>query len=113
MSRHILAVFALLLALPTAALAADAVGTAGLVTQLEVNTPSADQYLVYHGRMFIKTNAGTTEYRWGGTSCGTRTVSEAQVAMLQGALDSGLKVMPRYQTGQGDSMCVVGFRLTP
>jgi hypothetical protein len=114
MSRHILAAFALFLALPAAAFAADeGVGATGLISQLEVNTLSADQYLQYHGRVVIKANTGSSEYRWGGTSCGSYTLTDNQVALLQGALDGGLKVLPRYRMGQGDLMCLVGFRMTP
>jgi hypothetical protein len=85
-------------------------GPAPLI-QLEVNTTSADTYLQYHGRAFTRVGDGAyEEYRWGGTSCGSRTLSEEQVAVLQRALDNtNVKVAFRYQDGQGASQCVVGF----
>jgi hypothetical protein len=52
------------------------------------------------------------EYRWGGTSCGSRTLPDSHVAMLQRALErQGTIVQPRFQIGQGDLKCLVGFNL--
>lgn len=96
---------------------ADSNGAGGTVTGLDVNTQSADTYLQYHGRAFIRTvvgkNASTAEYRWGGTSCGTRTLDGAQVALLQRALETASPIVPRYQPGQGDINCLVGFQIAP
>lgn len=95
---------------------ADTQGIGGTVIELEVNTTSADTYLQYHGRAVIvsgKSNTTNTEYRWGGTSCGTRTLSDSMVAMLQRALESGAPIVPRYQDGQGMAKCLVGFRFAP
>ncbi len=104
------------LAVPSIA-SAEALGPKGTITALETNTQSADMYLAYHGRMFVMTGSKgattTAEYRWGGTSCGTRTLTEAQVAMLQRALESGTPITPRIQDGQGDLKCIVGFTLSP
>ena len=104
------------LAVPSIA-SAEALGTKGTISSLETNTQSADMYLAYHGRMFVlsgsKGATTTAEYRWGGTSCGTRTLSEGQVAMLQRALESGTPVTPRWQDGQGDVKCIVGFTIAP
>lgn len=90
---------------------ADESGTAGSVDSIEINTPSADAYLQYHGRIVIKTGKVTkTEYRWGGTSCGSRTVPEDMVAVLSQAVrDATIVVTPRFQIGQGDVKCLVGF----
>lgn len=96
---------------------ADSDGAGGTLVGLEINTTSADTYLQYHGRAFIQTVTGksntTIEYRWGGTSCGTRTLSDSQIVVLQRALESASPIVPRYQLGQGDSKCLVGFRLAP
>ncbi|QYJ80051.1 hypothetical protein [Shewanella acanthi] len=80
---------------------------------LEVNTKSADTYLQYHGKALTKVGTGVyEEYRWGGTSCGLRVLAAEEVLMLQGALDNpNVKVAMRYQDGQGQSKCIVGFSL--
>ena len=112
MSRKTLALLSVLVAVPSTALAADDVGTVGRISDLQVNMPSSDSYLAYHGRMFIKNGNNVEEYRWGGTACGSRILTENAVMMLQRALDSGLRVQPRWQPGQGTSRCVVGFAFT-
>jgi hypothetical protein len=103
------------LGLPSIA-AADTEAVAGYIAHLDVNQPSADFYLAYHGRMFVtsgnKNSVTTAEYRWGGASCGSRTLTENQVAILQRALESNTLVTPRYQSGQGLTKCLVGFRLS-
>lgn len=44
---------------------------------LEINTTSADTYLQYHGKALTKISSGVyEEYRWGGTSCGSRVLTE-------------------------------------
>ena len=80
---------------------------------LEINTLSADTYLQYHGKALTKISNGVyEEYRWGGTSCGSRVLNEQQLNALQGALDnSNVQVAFRYQPGQGSAKCVVGFSL--
>jgi hypothetical protein len=113
MIRRTLALLALSVALPSMALAADDVGSAGSILELEVNSPSADTYLIHHGRMLVGNSKNATEYRWGGNACGSRTLSEHMVNQLARALDGGLKVQPRYQMGQGLLRCVVGFTLIP
>ncbi len=92
---------------------ADDTGLVGPVVALSTNTNSADQYLQYHGRMFVKnTNGALDEYRWGGTSCGSRTLTEAELAMLQRALErKNMMIEPRSQDGQGQTKCLVGFTL--
>lgn len=105
--------FLLAVAVPATAFAADETGTAGFVDKVEINTPSADAYLAYHGRVVLASGKGgttKTEYRWGGTSCGTRVVSEDLVQILvQASRNSDIVVTPRFQIGQGDIKCLVGF----
>jgi hypothetical protein len=99
---RILALAAAVAAIPATAHAADQIGAAGYIDTMEVNTASADAYLQFHGRLFVAVNKqSTTEYRWGGTSCGTKTLTEHQVMVLTHALDNGLKIVPRWQNGQG------------
>jgi hypothetical protein len=92
---------------------ADDTNSVGSLVGLDVNTSSADTYLQYHGRLFVK-NADNTiaEYRWGGTSCGSRVLTEDQIAMLQRALTSKkMTIEPRTQDGQAIIKCLVGFSL--
>lgn len=93
--------------LPATAFAADKSGRVGNVRTVEVNTRSADTYVQYHGRITV----GKDEYRWGGSSCGTRVINDDQVALLLEALRASqkLRVRPRYQDGQGSTRCLVGF----
>ena len=90
---------------------ADDTNPVGALVGLDVNTTSADTYLEYHGRMFVKNDGGTLdEYRWGGVSCGSRLLTEDQITMLQRALTSKkMTIETRTQAGQGDAKCLVGF----
>lgn len=92
---------------------ADEQGTSGTVTSLEINHSSSDVYLQHHGRIVVTTGKASAEYRWGGTACGSRTLDENLTTMLQRALESGTQIVPRYQGGQGQSLCLVGFTLSP
>lgn len=111
MFRHAL-VLALLVSAPSIALA-DTTASAGYVMKLQVNQPSADTYLQFHGRVFVGVAKGGTEYRWGGISCGSRVLSGASLHLLMHAMDSGLRIEPAYQNGQGDAKCLVGFSTFP
>jgi hypothetical protein len=114
LSKHVLSIsfVAATVAFPAIARAEDE-GPKGTVTSLEANTTSADLYLQQHGRVVILTGKSSAEYRWGGTSCGSRTLSDAMVAMLQRSLESGTPVIPRWQDGQGSAKCIVGITLAP
>ena len=92
---------------------ADDTKPAGSLAGLDVNTGSADTYLQYHGRLFVKNADGNLdEYRWGGVSCGSRVLTEDQLALLQRALNNKkMTIEPRTQDGQGISKCLVGFKL--
>lgn len=88
---------------------ADHDGTQGRVAELEVLNSHADRYLQYHGRIVITFGERSEQYRWGGTSCGNRTLTEAMVLLLQRAQDQGATVVPRYFVGQGSVRCLGGF----
>jgi hypothetical protein len=114
MQRRIrLVVLVSALMLVASAATADDVGLIGSVARLEMNTSSADTYLQYHGRMFVKNENGTLdEYRWGGTSCGSRVLVDAQFAVLQAAQNNKkMLVEPLSQDGQGNTKCLVGIRM--
>jgi hypothetical protein len=103
--------FLLAVATPASALAADQTGSAGSAEKLEINSPSADAYLQFHGRLFVQTGKSMTEYRWGGTSCGSKTLPSDLVNLLVQAVrdNSSVHVVPRYQSGQNSTKCLVGF----
>jgi hypothetical protein len=94
---------------------ADEVGAIGTPVSLSVNTDDGDTYLNHHGQLLLKNAQGTLDqYRWGGASCQTRLLSEAQVATLQGALNNNkMRLQPLYQLGQADLRCLVGFTIVP
>lgn len=47
-----------------------------------------------------------------GMACGSRVLTEAELAVLQRALNhKKMTIEPRTQTGQGDAKCLVGFNL--
>lgn len=104
----------LAVAMPSVAQADDQTGSAGAVTKVEINTPSADAYLQYHGRVYIRAEKTTTEYRWGGTSCGTRTVDTTLLnTLIDAAAFGSVHVSPNFQEGPGGAKCLVGFSLVP
>ena len=102
-----LALSALIL-VPAVAYAADTAGEVGTPAAMRVNAPTSTTYASYHGSITI-TGSRTQEYRWGGTSCGSLTLSTENVALLQDAVRNNLSVTPYYQTGQGTTRCLVGF----
>lgn len=109
---RIVALVAAVAAVPATAYAADQMGAAGYVDAVEINNQSADAYLQFHGRVFVAVNKQTTEeYRWGGTSCGSKIVTDQQLSALTHAAANGMKILPRWQNGQGSTKCLVGFQL--
>jgi hypothetical protein len=58
MSRKTLALLSILATVPATAFAADAVGTTGRISDLQVNRSSSLTYLQYHGRVFIGQGVG-------------------------------------------------------
>lgn len=103
---------ALALTIPFTAYAADEKGSEGRAKTIEVNAPSSDSYLQFHGRVFVTSGKTTTEYRWGGTSCGSRTMSPEMVELLVGAVRAeDVRIVPSFQDGQGSTKCLVGFSI--
>jgi hypothetical protein len=97
-----------LFAAPSVA-SADEDDTAGIAWDLQVLTTSADTYLQYHGRLIVMVGTTPAEYRWGGATCGSRTMSDDNIRALKEAVAQGLTITPRFQLGQGDLKCLVGF----
>jgi len=112
---YLTAALALILSPGTATAGADLTGTLGSVAALELYTNSADAFLAYHGRLFVvDADKNLVEYRWGGTSCGSRVLTDAHFEALHRALDNKkMMIEPTYQLGQADQKCVVGFHLVP
>jgi hypothetical protein len=114
--HRFVAATALLSALALAAtVSADDLGGLGTIAGLQVNNSSADTYLQFHGRVYVKNgNGGLDEYRWGGTSCGSRILTDAEVEALHRGLDNkSMRIEPVTQPGQGQTVCLVGFTLVP
>ena len=101
------------LILPSIAYAADTTGDEGRVKSIELLSPSAAAYVQYHGRITITANKRNVEYRWGGTSCGSKTLSADLIDQLVVATrhKDTVKLTPTYATGAGSSKCLVGFSI--
>jgi len=69
---------------------ADSSGSAGSVISVTVLESSSDDYGSYRGKIVIREgtepSATQTEYRWGGTICANRNLSESNIALLVEAL---------------------------
>jgi hypothetical protein len=91
--------------------ATESVGALGPIVVVARNTDSADLYLQYNGRMIVgDAIGGYLEYRWGGTSCGSRTLTEAQTSDLLAAMNNPrVLIQPVWQDGQGSTLCLVGY----
>jgi len=91
--------------------AADNTGALGPLVVVSRNSASADTYLQFHGRAVVGDSiGGYVEYRWGGASCGSRTLTEFQVGeLIAGMNNPRLLVEPLWQAGQGNAQCLVGY----
>jgi hypothetical protein len=112
-SRRIaLSALALALTIPVTALAADEKGAEGKAKSVEINAPTSDTFLQFHGRLFVKSGKTTTEYRWGGTSCGSKTMSAEMIELLVSVVRTDdVRIVPSFQDGQGSAKCLVGFTI--
>ncbi|MGQ0697865.1 MAG: hypothetical protein ACT4PZ_06425 [Panacagrimonas sp.] len=96
-----------------AAHAADTQGTTGQLISLKINETSSDSYAVQRGSLVIHENGLVPrEYRFGGTICSGRNLSEQNQNNLA-SVDSSptIVVTPFYKSGQGNVRCLVGYRL--
>ena len=106
-----------LLAVATTLLAgaawADETGPAGTILSLEERTVSSDLYVQAHGILLVKQSIDdmVVEYRWGGTSCGSKILTESQFSYLMDlAAAPYMLIEPIYKAGQGQTICLVGFK---
>jgi hypothetical protein len=106
------ALVATTLMLPPVAIA-DSLGTAGKLVGLRDVNAASDDYALIRGSVWVDEGKGAiTEYRWGGSVCPGRNLSEDEIANLSRALnDSQLRLIPIYQNGQGNSVCLTHFLL--
>lgn len=115
-SRTAFVLAAAIAAVPTTTFA-DSSGSAGSVISVTVLESSSDDYGSYRGKIVIREgtepSATQTEYRWGGTICANRNLSESNIALLVEALRgrSDTQVLPRYKMGQAGIRCLVSFTL--
>lgn len=113
MKNNVIALLALAAALMCQAAWADETGPAGTVLSVEIRTGSADFYLQAHGILMVKQSIDdmVVEYRWGGTSCGSKVLTESQLAYLMDLSAAPyMLIEPIYQNGQGAAICLVGFK---
>jgi len=102
--------------LPTLA-SADSSGNTGYVTSLTINMKSSNTYNSYRGSVVLREGtepaSSLREYRWGGTLCAGRDLSDADVQLLTEAFRgrTDTQVIPRYKMGQAGSRCLVAFTL--
>lgn len=92
---------------------ADEIGPAGAVQSIDVRTTLSDLFLQAHGEVVIlqSSDKQSVAYRWGGASCGSKVVPADQVAYLMDlAAEPYMLIEPKYQSGQGDTKCLVGFK---
>jgi len=102
-----------LLLLPLSAQAADEVGALGPIVLFGHSDASADKFLQYHGRLVVGDSVGGyQEYRWGGASCGSKTLTDAHLAELMAGMNNPrILIQPLWKAGQGSAQCLVGYDL--
>lgn len=99
--------------IPATALA-DSNGSTGNVDGLTVYERSSDNYAMANGVLTVKEkNGGKRDYKWGGSLCPGRELSDASVALLFESLRDRKKVKltPTFKLGNGNVRCLTGFKL--
>lgn len=69
------------------------------VVQLTVIESGDKNYKAFHGAVWLEIDKVSTNYRWGGSQCGGRDISENTVQLLFAALRSGDQVSIEYALG--------------
>lgn len=112
--RPVLCLAAALFAIPSTSFA-DSNGAVGTVASLTVYESSSDSYAMYNGVLSVreKSTGTTRSYKWGGSICPSKTVSDSSLALLFDALRSkeNVEIVPSYKLGNGNERCLTGFRL--
>jgi len=96
---------------------ADQTGVAGKIISVTINGSKSDDYKTFHGSVTIRPpgkRQRPVEYKWGGTACPGKDLTDHEVDILVGAFHErkSTLVVPRSKNGQGGAICLVGFELT-
>lgn len=83
------------------------------IHSLRVLERTNDDYAKMHGELEVYpvSKNKTYTYRWGGSSCPGRNLTETNVMLLGEGLTHKMKIQIEMKLGQGGSKCIVGFRL--
>lgn len=66
------------------------------LSQLTVIESGDRNYKSFHGAVWLEQDKATTNYRWGGTQCAGKDLSDSTVQLLFAALRSGDQVSLEY-----------------
>lgn len=66
------------------------------IAQLTINESGDRNYRAFRGAVWLDQDKATTNYRWGGTQCGGRDLSDNTIQLLYAALRSGHQVSLEY-----------------
>lgn len=92
---------------------ADTVGLTGAIVGLREVNSNSDRYALLRGSIWIEESPGQLqEYRWGGSACPGKDLTEDEVANLARNLDRNVRIIPIFKNGQGGSRCLVEFIIT-
>jgi hypothetical protein len=92
---------------------ADVVAATGPIVALRTNSPNSDDYALFHGFIVVGDSiGGYARYHWGGSYCPGKTLTEAEVALIQRGMNNPrIWIEPRTKNGQGGFLCLVAFNL--
>lgn len=85
----------------------------GAIISLYVSDQGSDNFAKFRGMLMLDfVGTGVTEYKWGGSTCPGRQLSEASVQLLALAQANGLRITPETKPGQGGALCMTGFTIS-
>ncbi|MEM8934921.1 MAG: hypothetical protein AAGC77_00765 [Pseudomonadota bacterium] len=88
-------------------------GALGLIESLRILETTNDDYSKMHGALVVKYyNDEEQLFRWGGSYCPGRNLTDANKQVLATAFASGMKIRVETKNGQGGAQCIVGFELS-
>lgn len=91
---------------------ADTQGDSGRVIGLSLNESSSDLSATQRGKIVVDSAGIVSEYRWDGTLCAGRVLTEAEEAVLAGLVgNKKLLITPYWKSGQGGVRCLVSFTI--
>lgn len=103
-----------------ASLAAPAVAVADTsntssIAQLMVLESGDKNWKSFHGAIWLEIDKASTNYRWGGSQCGGRDLSESKVQLLFAAFRSEYQVTLEYVVNDVKDKhyrCITGFSIS-